>query len=234
MIEPSAITGAWAVFTTIRYAIAVTIYVPHDRKTILLVLTSVSAFTVTLVITSIILSIFSRTLGWDISLRSTYVTIQSLLGFSTSLSLLGPAITNFVLVFLWRNASDAANSLRGRCSWDIDVAWSGTGGQCNADHVKGWGFWLGGALFRLILTFIAVVCCSFTIFISAEADIIDRWPITFYHTNIALQGNLLVASTAAPISTLCPTLLSLQQAPRLCTQIGVSKSWCQPITCQSP
>ena len=153
--------GAWAVFTTIRYAVAVTIYVSNDRKTILIVLASVSAFTVTLVLASIILSIFSRTLGWDITRRSPYITVQSLLGYSTSLSVLGPAVTNFVLVFLWRNASDTADSLRGRCSWDIDVTWSGTGGQCTAGHAKDWGLWLGGAVFRLLFTFTAVVRLAF-------------------------------------------------------------------------
>lgn len=173
MIEPSwCTTGAWAVFTTVRYAIAVTIYVSNDRKSILIVLASVSAFTVTLVSASIVLSVFSRTLGWDLGLRSSYVTIQTLLGYSISLSLLGPAITNFILVFLWRNASDAGDSLRGRCSWDIDVAWSGTGGQCTTGRAKGWGFYLGGAVFRLLLTFTAVVRRPFIICtIPAGADI---------------------------------------------------------------
>lgn len=212
-------------FTTIRYAIAVTIYVSNDRRTILLVLASVSGFTVALVVASIVLSIFSRTLGWDIGLRSSYVTIQGLLGYSTSLSILGPAITNFVLVFVWRNASNTTDSLRGRCAWDIDVAWSGTGGQCSAGHAKGWGFWLGGAVFRLLFTLTAVVRCIFTIcFVSTCTDVLDRSDITFYYTNIPLQGSLLVANTAGLISTLYPFRLFPLLAPRLYTTIGVSRS----------
>ncbi|KAH8077102.1 hypothetical protein BXZ70DRAFT_707715 [Cristinia sonorae] len=153
--------GAWALFTTIRYAIAVTIYVSHDRNTILVVLASVCGFSVALVTTSILLSIFSRTLGWNVGLRSPYETIQLLLGLGTSVSVLGPAIMNVVLVFLWKNSSTAADSLRGRCSWDIDVSWSGTGGQCGAGQAKGWGWWLGAALFRLTLTLIAVMAYHF-------------------------------------------------------------------------
>ena len=64
----------------------------------------------------------------------------------------------------------------GRCGWDIDVVWSGLGGQC--EHSPAWGSWIAGSLVRLILTAAVLVSGSFTGWActATEPPLADRIP----------------------------------------------------------
>lgn len=86
--------------------------------------------------------------------------MQELLHYTSSLLVLGPALVNFALVFAWKHTADLSNSVEGRCHWDIDIAWSGTGHQCAAPEAVSWGYWLAGSLVRLIITALALVSCQ--------------------------------------------------------------------------
>ncbi|KAI0633025.1 hypothetical protein C8Q77DRAFT_1058952 [Trametes polyzona] len=145
----------WAVYNTVRYYVGAMLHTYRDRQIVAIVLGSSSALCIACLLVSIIIAASAPHFGWYYRPRSTHVLLQEFLNYSSSLFLLAPAVVNFVLVILWRNSSDPLNSLRGRCHWEIDVVWSGLGGQC--DHSPAWGTWLAGALVRLILTAAVII-----------------------------------------------------------------------------
>ncbi|KAI0085517.1 hypothetical protein BDY19DRAFT_438484 [Irpex rosettiformis] len=156
-----AIISGWAIYNTIRYFLAFTTYPSHDRQVAALTLGSVAALSLALTLTSQVLGIFSPHFGWNYSATSLYTRLQTCLNYAASVLLLGPAIVNVVLTVLWRRSSDHAQSLQGRCHWDIDVVWSGTGFECGVDHTVSWGYWLAGAVARLVLTACILTACHF-------------------------------------------------------------------------
>ncbi|KAL7278722.1 hypothetical protein ACG7TL_007725 [Trametes sanguinea] len=127
----------------------------RDRQIVAIVLGSCAALSIACVLVSVIIDASAPQLGWYYKPRSTHVLLLDFLNYSSSFCVLAPAIVNFVLVFVWRNPADTLNSLRGRCHWDIDVVWSGLGGQC--DPSPAWGYWLAGSLVRLIFTALIIV-----------------------------------------------------------------------------
>ncbi|KAI0691808.1 hypothetical protein BC835DRAFT_1521174 [Cytidiella melzeri] len=146
------VIAGWATYNTTRYFLAFTIYTSHDRQVILLVLGSVAVLSLALALTSQLLRTFAPHFGWNHATNSLYSRTQICLNSISSILLLGPAVVNVVFVVLWRRSPDKAQSLQGRCHWDIDVVWSGTGFECDAATAIDWGFWLAGALVRLVLT----------------------------------------------------------------------------------
>ena len=80
------------------------------------------------------------------------------------------SIINIVLVNIWRtphNPTQFGRSVQGRCHWDIDVVWSGTGMVCAQKGAKPFGDWLGAAICRLALSAMLVVRigCSLIFFV---------------------------------------------------------------------
>ncbi|KAI0331335.1 hypothetical protein GY45DRAFT_629593 [Cubamyces sp. BRFM 1775] len=145
----------WAVYNTVRYYVGAMQHQYRERQIVAIVLGSCSALCVACILVSIIVIASAPHLGWFHRPRSTHVLLQDFLNYSSSLFVLAPAVANFVLVFVWKNPSDPLNSLHGRCHWDIDVVWSGLGGQCQSSPA--WGTWLAGALVRLILTVSVII-----------------------------------------------------------------------------
>lgn len=139
-------------YNTVRYFVAFTIYTARDRQIALLVLGTASALSFAFLSLSILLSFFAPPLGWKHQSRSLYTRLQILLNYSASVLLLGPAVANIVFVAVWRRSPDPGLSLQGRCHWDIDVFWTGTGFQCDVTHAVAWGYWLAGAIVRLVFT----------------------------------------------------------------------------------
>ena len=160
-------TGAWSVYSTVRYFIAFTRFTSHERHIINLVLGSVSALCTLLVLISFLLSAFVACLGWKhaniLDYDTLYNMFQSLLGCSASFLLLGPPIVNLIFVILWKSSSpEQTDRISGRCSWDIDALWSGRSIPCNPTKVTPWGFWLVGAVARLFLTTVVAVSLTLT------------------------------------------------------------------------
>ena len=143
-------TGGWATYSTVRYYIGAFLHHVRERQVISLVLGSCTASCVACNTLSVVITASAPHLGWYYKPRSKYIFFKCLLHYSSSISLLTPALVNLILTFLWRNTANVENGIRGRCYWDIDVVWSGLGGQC--DDSPAWGFWLAGSLVRLILT----------------------------------------------------------------------------------
>ncbi|KAI0369331.1 hypothetical protein BV20DRAFT_1079338 [Pilatotrama ljubarskyi] len=168
----------WAVYNTVRYYVGAMLYQYRDRQIVSLVLGSCAALCLACILVSIIIAASAPHFGWYHKPRSTHVLLQDFLNYSSSLCLLAPAVVNFVLVFLWRDPSDTLNSLRGRCHWDIDVVWSGLGGQC--DHSPAWGTWLAGSLARLVLTAVFIIAYHAV----SYQYVVTRQPSRRRHTSI--------------------------------------------------
>ncbi|KAI0043407.1 hypothetical protein FA95DRAFT_1563318 [Auriscalpium vulgare] len=151
--------GAWALYTAVRYFIAYVIYPAAHRQTVALALgiSSLVSLTATLLIVFRYL-IPHRLLLHDLPkfLRFRLSPPPLLFPLIASLFLLAPAAVNFALVFVWHRSSTPGLSLQGRCRWDLDVVWVGTGGQCQ-EHAAAWGAWLAAAAARLGLTAAALV-----------------------------------------------------------------------------
>ncbi|EIW56467.1 uncharacterized protein TRAVEDRAFT_65689 [Trametes versicolor FP-101664 SS1] len=169
---------SWAVYNTVRYYVGAMLHLYRDRQIINLVLGSCAAMSLACLLVSIIIAASAPHFGWYYRPRSTHVLLQDFLDYSSSLCLFAPAVVNFVLVFLWRDASDTVNSLRGRCHWDIDVVWSGIGGQC--DPSPAWGYWLAGALIRLLVTGVILIAYHAV----SYKYIVTRQPSRRRHTSI--------------------------------------------------
>ncbi|KAH9920823.1 uncharacterized protein BXZ73DRAFT_91857 [Epithele typhae] len=150
-----ALIGSWATYCTVRYYVGAWLHPFQTRQIIALVLGSCTALCLACNVTSLVISAFAHRLGWYYRPHSKHELLQGFLRYSSSLLLIAPSIVNFVLVILWRNISDIKDSLQGRCHWDIDVVWSGFGGVC--DDSPAFGFWLVGAIVRLLLTLALVL-----------------------------------------------------------------------------
>lgn len=142
----------WAVYNTVRYFVAFSIYTARDRQIALLAFGTAAALSFASLMLSLLLSFFAPHLGWKHRSRSSYTRFQVLLTYTASFLILGPAVGNVVFVALWRDSSDPGLSIHGRCHWDIDVLWTGTGFECDVNHSVSWGSWLAGSVIRLLLT----------------------------------------------------------------------------------
>lgn len=74
----------------------------------------------------------------------------------SSLSIFAIALVNAILVPVWRYGTPSdpfsiAHSLQGRCKWDIDIVWTGTGNQCHL-HPVPYGAFVAAAVTRIVLT----------------------------------------------------------------------------------
>ena len=74
----------------------------------------------------------------------------------SSLCIFAIALINAILVPIWRYGTPSepfsvAHSLQGRCKWDVDVIWTGTGNQCRRDPAP-YGAFVAAAVTRTVLT----------------------------------------------------------------------------------
>ncbi|KIK66274.1 hypothetical protein GYMLUDRAFT_929599 [Collybiopsis luxurians FD-317 M1] len=143
------ILGIWALYNTIRYFIAYTMFNSTPGQAAALALGTSTAVCATCLGCAAVLSVFQPYL-----IRS-HVPIHSLLVLRTafcylaSFCLLSPAIVNLALVIVWRNSSIPELVPELRCRLDVDIVWSVTNGTCNGTV---FAQWLGLAIFRVVLT----------------------------------------------------------------------------------
>jgi hypothetical protein len=74
------------------------------------------------------------------------------LTYLSSTVIIGLTIINLSLSLLLRPAEQKSHSIHGRCNWDVDVVWSGTGLSCTGSHMVPVADWLGAAIFRLVIS----------------------------------------------------------------------------------
>lgn len=92
--------------------------------------------------------------------------LQHTLAFIAAGLLLAMAILNLILVNAWRTPGSPTDTrtIQGRCHWDVDAIWSGTGLSCaKARGATGggapvsFGAWLGAAISRVVITLLVLV-----------------------------------------------------------------------------
>jgi hypothetical protein len=140
--------AAWVTYTAVRYFIGFTIYTSaSSRRIITSILGSISLLSLVLSVSSLLLI--------SLTPSPSNTLLGLFLEYALATFALTPAITNFILVFLWRHAADQEETLQSRCHWDVDVAWTGTGSQCQ--HGPGFGAFIAAASARLALTLLVLV-----------------------------------------------------------------------------
>ncbi|KZT00280.1 uncharacterized protein LAESUDRAFT_560262 [Laetiporus sulphureus 93-53] len=144
------IIAGWATYNTVRYFLAFATYKYRKRQIITLALGSSTALSLTLLILSLVISVFAPRLGRIYRIDAPHVVLQTVLNYASSTLLLAPAIVNLVLTSLWRHSANSNYTLVGRCHWDIDVVWSGLGKRCASSPA--WQYWVAGAAVRVALT----------------------------------------------------------------------------------
>lgn len=146
---------AWASYNSIRYFLSFPSFISQERQLFALVLGASTTLSLALVGASILFNVLlPPDIDFPISSGIINIIQRIVLPYFASWFILAPSIVNFVLVFVWKHSSDPQKTLQGRCSWDIDVVWSGIGMRCRAPGSSpGWPPWLIGAFFRLVFTF---------------------------------------------------------------------------------
>ena len=82
--------------------------------------------------------------------------ICSSLHYLSSICLLGPAATNFAILFIWKHSTNSLYDLNSRCHIDIDVIWSASTHPCN-DKAPSTAMWITLSSLRLAVTLIIIV-----------------------------------------------------------------------------
>lgn len=143
-------------YNAIRYFLGFAIFRDPTGQTFCIALGTSAGASFALTFCTMALSLLYPKLRFGIDNR-TLTLIQSCLRIFSSIFLLGPAVANFALVFLWRESSNPALSLQTRCRYDIDVVWSTTRDTCSTDHAPRWSWWIVGTSIRLCLTIAVLV-----------------------------------------------------------------------------
>ncbi|GBE86959.1 hypothetical protein SCP_1002040 [Sparassis crispa] len=219
------IMTSWAVYNTVRYYVAFTMFEYRPRQIVLLVLGTCTALSIALVISSLLISAFAPHIGWYHTPHAPHVIVQTVLYYCASVLLLGPAVANLVFVFLWRHSAETIDTLRGRCHWDIDVLWSGVGTQCDGTHSPTWASWVAGSVVRLVLTVAVIITYHW----SAYRYDVTRQPSRKYRlfhprTSVSSVTPLSNSSqTFRPTATMSSTPVTIGQALRRSSLSGTTE-----------
>lgn len=165
-------SAAFAVYNTVRYFLAYTIYNSKDGQSVSLSMGISTGFAFTLIVCAVILATFQPyLLAHQIPLRP-LLLCRTVMHMLASFFLFGPAVVNTTLLFIWKKSTDPELNFLQRCHVDIDVVWSVSNAQCKP---ASWGVWLTLSLVRLLLTFFIFVstCPPY----NTEPDRKSRFPI---------------------------------------------------------
>jgi len=154
---------SWVVYCTVRYFIAVQTYRgDHVRSRYALGMGITSAFTIVFFASETSMTLRFSDNQFYRRLRN---VVHSLAYLSSAL-VLGLTIINLVLVNIWwapHNSAQFGRSIQGRCHWDLDVVWSGTGMACAQDGATPFGDWLGAAIVRSVISAVFVIGYHLTV-----------------------------------------------------------------------
>ncbi|KAJ4484125.1 hypothetical protein C8J55DRAFT_559254 [Lentinula edodes] len=149
-----AVLALWAVYNTVRYFIAYTIYDSLQGQTTAIVLGTSTAVCFAFLICAAAVSAFQpHLIRAHIPIHSLLV-MRAVFRYLAAFFLVSPAIVNLALTVVWRSSSVSELIPELRCRLDVDVVWSINIGICNRTTPAGW---LGLSIFRLIFTLIVVI-----------------------------------------------------------------------------
>lgn len=149
----------WSSYTMIRYLYAFTIYDDPDGQLATFGLGICAGLSFAFTCCSIILSTVNKYLLSRGIFVKPLSSVHSILQYPPSIFFLVPAITNFVLLLLWKNTSSVDLSFRHRCKVDVDLIWTITHSHCD-NLGKPWGVWITLAVFRLVFSLLIIVSAS--------------------------------------------------------------------------
>ncbi|KIJ41134.1 hypothetical protein M422DRAFT_48895 [Sphaerobolus stellatus SS14] len=133
--------------------------------------------------------------------------IPLLLSLFAAVLLIAPTVINLVLLNIWRFPRSATDirTIHGRCRWDVDVVWTGTGQSC-APHGAPFGAWLAASISRFIISLIAVGLYVY-VAIWKTRPIDEREEERQQHTRLASQGGAtpLMRASLAGVRPRSPT-----------------------------
>ena len=153
--------AAWAAYNATRYFLVFKKYQTNDGQLASLVLGISTGAAFAFSLSASISSLLRPYLPVHfISTRSLWLFRVFLRSLASSL-LIGAAVVNVVLLFIWHNPRIPELNVRQHCHLDIDVLWSTFDPDCKPTP---WGSWLAASLVRLVLTFCILVCPIFLLF----------------------------------------------------------------------
>ena len=147
--------GIWTTYSAVRYFLALLRYNEPAGQIFCLALGTSAGIASFLTHCSMLLSIFNgKVLFQD---DETFFIIQAVLRIISSFCLLGPAVVNLALAFLWKNSQKPDFDLRIRCQYDVDVVWSVKRNGCPLDKIpSSWTPWILLSSFRLAMTILII------------------------------------------------------------------------------
>lgn len=151
-----AILSTWAIYNTIRYFIAFSNFGDSTNQAFCLALGTSTGVSFLFTFFSFLLAIRGRN-GLKNGLTLNYLSyVRTTMDYLSSFCLLGPAVVNFTLVFIFKDSVNPYLNLDYRCHLDVDLVWSVSNNLCN-NKSPGWAIWLILSALRLILTLIIII-----------------------------------------------------------------------------
>ncbi|KAF9262016.1 hypothetical protein L218DRAFT_945559 [Marasmius fiardii PR-910] len=156
-IALEVVLGSWAIYNTVRYFIAYTIYSSMVSQIFALALGCTSAVASAFFICDgAVTTLQTRLIASQVPIHSLFLLRTVFLSLS-SFFLFGTAIVNLVVTILWRRSQSELDPEL-RCNIDIDVIWSipSSKATCPAGS-SNWTAWIALAIFRVAFTLILVL-----------------------------------------------------------------------------
>ena len=155
-----ALLVSWSLYTMVRYLYAFTIYDSLNGQLAAFGLGACAGLSFAFMSCSIILS----TVNKHLLVRGVFVkplsSMHSILQYPPSLCFLFPAITNFVLLLVWKNTSTLDLNFYHRCKVDVDLVWTITHSRCD-NLGQPWGVWITLAVVRIVLSLLIIVSAAY-------------------------------------------------------------------------
>ena len=146
--------ATWAIYNTVRYFIAFSNFGNSTYQVICLALGISAGLSFLLIFSSFLLAIRN---GLIHGFTPTYLTyVRTTMDYLSSFCLIGPAVVNFALLFIWKDSEDPYLNVANRCHFDIDVVWTVSKTLCT-NKSPHWAVWLTVSALRLALTLIFIV-----------------------------------------------------------------------------
>ncbi|KAF8588038.1 hypothetical protein K439DRAFT_700827 [Ramaria rubella] len=210
----------WVTYCTIRYFIAVKVYGEDPvRSRYALGMAIASTFTIVFFAVQVITTLLSIN---DLRGHGRLKLIVHSLTYISFAFIVGLTILNLALVHLWRtpqNPTQFGRSLQGRCNWDLDIVWSGTGMTCTQGHAAPYGKWLGAAIFRLVISLVLLVAYHFAL--TPSSAIFKRLQTTLDPTVVTDMSEFVARRRSVPYRD---SMLYMENSPSESTSVPASSN----------
>lgn len=148
--------AVWAIYNTVRYLVAFSDSGDSTNQIFCLALGISTGVSFLLTFFSSILAISGRNRHIYAVTPNYLLYLRRTMDYLSSFFLIGPAVVNFALVFIWKDSFDSHSNPHNWCHLDVDLLWSVSNTLCN-NKSPGWAIWLILSAFRLALTLIISV-----------------------------------------------------------------------------